>query len=201
MKNLCVIPARGGSKRIPGKNIKEFHGKPVIAYSIEAALGTQLFDQVVVSTDSREIAEISAQFGADILLRPEKLSDDLTGTYEVIRHAYKSYESFNYQNICCIYATSPMISQFDISRGYMAVQYSRNFHAISVGYPPLEDAAQFYWSRCEAIRLGLGYWEFTTSAIYIDSNRVCDINTPEDWERAEKMYLNLPKEIFIKERN
>mgnify|MGYP005656611395 FL=1 len=85
---LCVIPARGGSKRIPKKNIKHFHGKPIIAYSIEVAKEAQCFDRIIVSTDDNEIKKIAEEFGAEVpFMRPKELSDDFTGTGEVIEHA------------------------------------------------------------------------------------------------------------------
>ena len=85
---LCVIPARGGSKRIPRKNIREFCGKPMIAWSIEAALSSGCFDQIIVSTDDSEIAEVSRQWGAEVpFYRPLALADDFTGTMPVIAHA------------------------------------------------------------------------------------------------------------------
>jgi len=86
MKNLCVIPARGGSKRIPKKNIKEFCGKPLIAYSIETALKSNLFEKVIVSTDDDEISKISKKYGAEVLKRPEELADDMTHVGPVIEH-------------------------------------------------------------------------------------------------------------------
>ena len=89
-KAIAVMPARGGSKRIPRKNIKEFQGKPLIAYSIEVALKSKLFEKVVVSTDDEEIASIARAYGADIpFIRPKELSDDFTGTDEVISHTLK----------------------------------------------------------------------------------------------------------------
>ena len=85
---VAIIPARGGSKRIPRKNIKDFHGKPLIAYSIEAALASGLFEKVLVSTDDDEIAEVARSYGAEVpFIRPKELSDDFTGTGEVVKHA------------------------------------------------------------------------------------------------------------------
>ena len=88
VKCIAIIPARGGSKRIPRKNIKEFYGKPLIAYSIQAALESKLFDKVIVSTDDEEIANIAKKYGAEVpFMRPKELSDDFTGTGEVVKHA------------------------------------------------------------------------------------------------------------------
>jgi len=87
-KCVAIIPARGGSKRIPRKNIKPFHGKPLIAYSIETALKSKLFDQIIVSTDDEEIADVAKKYGAEVpFIRPKNLADDFTGTADVINHA------------------------------------------------------------------------------------------------------------------
>ena len=85
---LCIIPARGGSKRIPRKNIKEFFGQPLIAYSIKAAIDSQCFDKVIVSTDDAEIAEVAKSFGASVpFMRPDELADDYASTIPVVKHA------------------------------------------------------------------------------------------------------------------
>lgn len=117
---LAVIPARGGSKRIPRKNIKSFCGKPMIAWSIEAALQSGCFDHVVVSTDDAEIAEVARQCGAQVpFMRPTTLSDDHTGTIPVIRHAIEWFSKRGQvsDQVCCIYATAPFIGAADIRRG------------------------------------------------------------------------------------
>ena len=112
--NVAIIPARGGSKRIPKKNIKDFLGKPIIAYSIEAAISTNLFDKVIVSTDSDEIAEVAINYGAEApFLRPKELADDFTGNHKVMRHAINWLENttgkINYT--CCIYPAAPLIEE------------------------------------------------------------------------------------------
>lgn len=113
MTKIAIIPARGGSKRIPKKNIKDFLGKPIIAYSIETALQSNLFDEVIVSTDNEEIAEIAKQFGAKIpFLRSEKNSDDFATTFDVIEEVLDWYltNGKTIENACCIYATAPFIT-------------------------------------------------------------------------------------------
>jgi pseudaminic acid cytidylyltransferase len=110
---LAVIPARGGSKRIPKKNIRPFCGKPIIAYSIEAALASNCFDRIIVSTDCDETAEIARQYGAEVpFKRPEELSNDYCGTMEVIRHAVEFNErtSDKADYVACIYATAPLLT-------------------------------------------------------------------------------------------
>src|SRR5690606_22408308 len=109
---LAIIPARGGSKRIPRKNIKMFCGKPMIAWSIEAALESGCFDRIIVSTDDDEIAEVARQHGAEVpFKRPAELSDDHTGTIPVIRHAIEMINSQGrlVEQACCLYATAPFI--------------------------------------------------------------------------------------------
>lgn len=118
--NIAVIPARGGSKRIPRKNIKHFCGKPMIAWSIEAALASQCFDHIIVSTDDAEIAEIALQHGAEVpFFRPLELSDDYTGTVPVIKHAISWCQThqINPAYVCCIYATAPFVKFQNLQAG------------------------------------------------------------------------------------
>jgi N-acylneuraminate cytidylyltransferase len=116
--NIAIIPARGGSKRIPRKNIKLFHGKPMIAYSIEAAISSGCFDKIIVSTDDLEIAEIAKGFGAEVpFLRPADISDDFATTIDVIHHAVTWCESQSWKidQVCCLYATAPFVTSSDIA--------------------------------------------------------------------------------------
>ena len=132
---LAVIPARGGSKRIPRKNIKLFCGKPMIAWSIEAAYRTGLFDRIVVSTDDEEIASIARQYGAQVpFMRPAELSDDFTGTSPVIAHAIKWHLAHDFEpaEICCIYATAPFLQSEDVKLGLQVLLQSGAEFAFSV---------------------------------------------------------------------
>ena len=117
MKNLCVIPARGGSKRIPRKNIRDFCAKPMIAWSIEAAQATECFDRILVSTDDEEIAEVALKYGAETpFWRPPELADDFAGTTEVIGHAVQWMKENGEDPVavCCIYATAPLLRADDL---------------------------------------------------------------------------------------
>jgi N-acylneuraminate cytidylyltransferase len=117
---VAVIPARGGSKRIPRKNLKPFLGKPLIAYSIEAAIDSRLFDRILVSTDDPEIASVARECGAEVpFLRPARLSDDFTGTHQVVAHALEWLlgHGGRVEQACCIYATAPLIQVEDVQRG------------------------------------------------------------------------------------
>ena len=143
VKTIAVIPARGGSKRIPGKNKKVFCGKPMIAWSIEAAVASGLFDQVVVTTDDPEIAKIAQEYGAICpFKRPEHLSDDHTPTLPVIRHAIETIEQGQdeaLELICCIYATAPFITAQNLIEGHRTLQKNQalefTFSVTSYAFP------------------------------------------------------------------
>jgi N-acylneuraminate cytidylyltransferase len=118
---VAVIPARGGSKRIPRKNIKQFFGKPMIAWSIEAAKESGIFDRIIVSTDDDEIAHIAKEWGAEVpFIRPDELSEDHTATIPVIAHAvgWLLDHGEELEAVCCIYATAPFVDPKDITKGY-----------------------------------------------------------------------------------
>lgn len=221
---LAIIPARGGSKRIPRKNIKPFCGKPMIAWSIEAALQSACFDQVIVSTDDAEIAEVARQFGASVpFMRPAELSDDHTGTIPVIRHAIEWFnaQGKTVEQVCCLYATAPFVSAEDIRRGLDVLQESDCDYAFSVtsyAFPiqrairitqqgrvemfnpehfntrsqdleeAFHDAGQFYWGRAEAWREGRMIFSSSSMPVILPRHRVQDIDTAEDWVRAEWMF-------------
>lgn len=142
MKNIAIIPARGGSKRIPYKNIKEFHGKPIIAYSIECALESNLFDEVMVSTDDMMIADIAMKYGASVpFMRSAKTSGDYSSTLDVLKEVevmYKKEYKKSFDLICCIYATAPFIKSEHLKKGYKMIfdqGYSSVFPVVRFSYP------------------------------------------------------------------
>ena len=138
--SIAVIPARGGSKRIPRKNVRSFCGKPIIAYSIDVALRSGLFSSVVVSTDDEEIADVAREFGADVpFMRPAHLADDFTGTTPVVTHAleYCLEQGEPVDAVCCIYATSPFTTVDDVTLGYKALEKaSAAFTVTNFAVPP-----------------------------------------------------------------
>ena len=222
---VAIIPARGGSKRIPKKNIKKFFGKPIIFYSIKAAIDSNLFDKVIVSTDCEEIAQISIEYGADVpFIRPKELSGDFLGTHEVVGHAIRWLEDSGevVEYACCIYATAPMIQVSDLIKGFdllktgkwksviAATKYSypifRSFKKLPSGglkmiFPEhyksrsqdlpevYHDAGQFYWAKSQE-------WKNKPSSSFSENNTIIelphflvqDIDTLDDWNRAEKIY-------------
>lgn len=224
---LAVIPARGGSKRIPRKNIKPFAGKPMIAWSIEAALRSDCFDRVIVSTDDAEIANMARHCGAEVpFIRPANLADDHTGTTPVVAHAvqWQADQGAVVDAVCCIYATAPFVQPADLKHGLEALYRSGADYAFSVtsfAFPiqralrvgadervemfhpehfntrsqDLEeawhDAGQFYWGRAEAWLAGKQLFGRDATPVALPRYRVQDIDTPEDWERAEWMFKAL----------
>lgn len=127
MKSIAIITARGGSKRIPKKNIKEFCGKPIIAYSIEAAVASKLFDEVMVSTDSEEIAAVARHYGAKVpFMRSEKASDDFATTADVLQEVISEYEKRGqkFDTMCCIYPTAPFVTADKLQAAYKKLMKS-----------------------------------------------------------------------------
>ncbi len=141
MKNLCIIPARGGSKRIPRKNIKPFLGKPIIAYSIEVALASGLFDEVMVSTDDEEIAEVARQYGAKVpFMRSAKTSDDWATTADVLLEVLEEYQNIgtDFKYGCCIYPTAPLLKQESLEEAHKLLvneKYDSVFPVVEFSYP------------------------------------------------------------------
>jgi pseudaminic acid cytidylyltransferase len=157
--NIAIIPARGGSKRIPRKNIKLFSGKPLIAYSIEAAIESELFERIIVSTDDQEIANIAKQYGAEVpFLRPAELADDFTGTGVVVEHALQSIEACSnqkYDYLCTIYATAPLLQKEYLTEGYNKLKNSDAQQSFSVASMPFPIQRCFKVNndgRCEMLQ-------------------------------------------------
>jgi len=222
-KSVAIIPARGGSKRIPRKNIKNFYGKPLIAYSIEVALKSELFDRVIVTTDDDEIANVAKSYGAEVpFLRPKELSDDFTGTDDVINHTLEYLKKNNevYDYVCTIYATAPLLQKEYLIDGFEKLNSSTAVNAFSSTSMPFpiqrtfkidehgrcemftpehyttrsqdleeayHDAGQFYWKRLNDDSREIMFGK-DSIPIILPRHLVQDIDTHEDWKRAEMMY-------------
>jgi len=222
--NVAIIPARGGSKRIPRKNIRPFRGKPIIAYSIEAAEDSGLFGRIIVSTDDEEIAETALRYGAEIpFFRPKELADDHAGTWAVIKHAlhWLLERGFPLEYACCLYATAPFVTAGSLARGLEALTAAGRSYAFTVtSFPfPIQrglrltpsggleaiwpensskrsqdleqayhDAGQFYWGRTDAFLADIPLYSEDSVPILLPRHLVQDIDTEEDWRRAELMF-------------
>ncbi len=185
---IAIIPARGGSKRIPRKNIKDFHGKPIIAYSIETAINSRLFDEIMVSTDDDEIAEVAKKYGAQVpFFRSAENSSDTATTADVLLEVvekYKKVENIIFDSICCIYPTAPLVGIEKLRDGY-SLFINGNFDSVfpitPFSYPvwrglKLEEDIvkmewpEFYNSRSQDLKTlyhdaGQWYWIKTDSLV------------------------------------
>ena len=133
MSAIAIITARGGSKRIPKKNIKEFYGKPIISYSVEAAIKSGIFDEVMVSTDSEEIAKIALEYGASVpFMRSKKTSDDYATTEDVLLEVLERYkeQGMQYQIVCCIYPTAPFVTDQKLREAYELLVKNKNIDSV-----------------------------------------------------------------------
>ncbi|QIR13956.1 pseudaminic acid cytidylyltransferase [Shewanella aestuarii] len=224
--NVAIIPARGGSKRIPHKNIKPFNAKPMIAYAIETAINSQCFDKVIVSTDCEAIANIARQYGAEVpFMRPATLADDFTGTTAVIKHALAEIQKQGWilDYCCCIYATTPLMQASSLINAkhtllnnpeldyvFSACEFTfpiqrallQNHDGTVTVFDPVSiskrsqdlpktyhDAGQFYWGKVSA------FSDDSTTVFgpksqmeVLPSYLVADIDTIDDWQRAEVLY-------------
>lgn len=224
--NIAIIPARGGSKRIPRKNILEFAGRPMISYAISAAKSSGLFNHVVVSTDDREIANAALRYGAEVpFMRPADLADDHTPTVPVIAHAVRASESLGWsvEKVCCIYPAVPFLQTDDMKAALELLERSGADYSFPVAefpsavqraltlgdhgrlspmFPANEltrtqdlpkayhDAGQFYWGRRSAWLTNPRVHSSGTGHV-IPNWRVVDIDTLEDWRRAEIIHRAL----------
>lgn len=164
MLRLAIIPARGGSKRIPRKNIRSFCGKPILAYSIEAARYSQLFDEVMVSTNDAEVAMIAAQYGASVpFLRSEVASSDYATTADVLIEVIEKYQELGkeYTHICCIYPTAPFVTGKKLNTAFRLLNEKKADSVVPVvpfSYPPLRGlivqsgALKMKWPENETVR-------------------------------------------------
>ena len=224
MGNIALIPARGGSKRIPNKNIRDFLGRPIIAYTIEAAKTSNCFSRIIVSTDCEKTKEIALSCGAEVpFMRPDDISDDYSTTADVIKHAINWLSENNVPTklICCLYATAPFIRTSDLIDGKNQLnddpQASYALSVTSFPFPiqralkiknqklemfqsehlltrsqdleeAYHDAGQFYWGRPDAFMNDIPMLSNASIPINMPRHLVQDIDTEEDWIRAELLY-------------
>lgn len=191
-QTICIIPARGGSTRIPRKNIRPFHGYPIIVHSILKAQASGLFNRIIVSTDDDEIAAIALAQGIEVWKRDANYGRNEVGTQEVARECLVGLQIPTTSVVCCLYATAPLLSVGDLRFGYrVLLNHPEANFVYSVGDDPLCDAGQFYWGWAISFLLRNPLVSIKSLTLPISWRRVCDINTEEDWERAEEMFTKL----------
>jgi len=219
--SIAIITARGGSKRIPRKNIKSFLGKPIIAYGIEAALKSKIFKDVIVSTDDDEIANVAIKFGATVpFRRSDQSSNDQATTDDVLNETFSVLQKMgkSYDYACCIYPTAVFTDAETIKSAYQMLLREETdfvFPYTKFSYPVeqtfkvdergyitqinekqggvFHDAGQFYFFEVPGFIKRKTLMSDLTKGIFLDESQVHDINDPEDWTIAEKKFLNLKK--------
>lgn len=217
---VCVIPARGGSRRIPRKNVALFHGRPMIGWSIAAARASGLFGRIVVSTDDAEIAAVALAEGAEIpFMRPADLAGDHTPTVPVIAHAVQALGLGAETPVCCLYATAPLVQAADLAAAAALLEGATYVMAVTTFPFPIQralrrdaagnvsmfhpehmatrsqdleeawhDAGQFYWAQAGTWAAGTPVFGPGARGLPLPRHRVQDIDTPEDWARAEALF-------------
>lgn len=189
MSAIAIIPARGGSKRIQRKNVRLFHGKPIISYSIEAAQACSRFDTIAVSTDDPGVAAIASGHGVEVLWRPASMCDDQVGTDAVMQYHMTRLQVFSWA--ACIYATAPLISQWDMRKAFEWFKDEPDIdYVFSMGIDPNQDAAQWYIGKTAAWCEKRHFIGPRSRMFPIRADLHCDINTIDDWERAEALYAH-----------
>ena len=184
---VCIIPARGGSVRIPQKNTRMFRGRPIIAYPINTAKESKLFDEVIVSTDDAKIADSVVPMGVRVHVRSWVDDEGVIGTQEVASRVVEKLELATDTAVCVLYATSPLITVDDLCATYEMHKATKKF-VMTVGKNPLRDAGAIYWGSA------FDYYQRTplinpNTRIYpLPDERVCDINTFTDWATAEALF-------------
>ncbi|MEX3011074.1 pseudaminic acid cytidylyltransferase [Hoeflea sp. TYP-13] len=222
--NIAVIPARGGSKRIPRKNVKQFLGRPIISWVLDAAHNCGCFDAVIVSTDDEEIASVAREYGAETpFVRPPELSDGRVGIVPVVAHAADWYARHRTRPdyVCCLFATAPFLEPSDLTSSLEKLIDRQMDYAFSVTEFPFpiqralrindddevamfspehqntrsqdledayHDAGQFYWGRHEAWTAQKPLFSNASLAVRLPRIRAQDIDTPQDWEMAERLF-------------
>ncbi len=221
MSIIAIITARGGSKRIPKKNIKEFMGKSMIVYAIEAAQKSQIFDEIMVSTDDEEIAEISKKYGAEVpFLRSEKTASDLATTFDALDEVINEYKKIckNFDTLCCIYPCVPFLKAETLKKAYEKMlgydgvvpvckypvpiewamkiendilipndRKAQNMRSQDIE-PKYFDAGMFYFCKVDKMYQYHSLVSDNTAAYIIDEKECQDIDTLDDWKRAEIKY-------------
>jgi len=231
--NIAIIPARGGSKRIPRKNIRDFCGQPMIAWTIKALRESGSIDRIIVSTEDDEVAEVSTALGAEVpFRRPLELADDHTATLPVVAHAVRELKAQGWKldQVCCAYATAPLLDANDIRLAASQLgEFGANYvfscttfafpvqralvqdetgrvAAMFPGFigkrsqdltPAFHDAGQFYWGMPAAFERQDPIFAPHSCPFFLPRHRVQDIDTEEDWTRAELLFRTFRKETSL----
>lgn len=222
MTDICIIPARGGSKRIPRKNIRTFAGRPMIAWPISVAREAGCFDRIVVSTDDQEIAELAVSLAVEVpFMRPANLADDFATTRAVVQHAIRvlTTQGMSIERVCCLYPTAAFVTGQDLLACRDMLGNAEYVFPVAQCAAPLEralrmtpagglqmekpeeystrsqdlaaayfDAGQFYWGHADVWLSDREIFDHQVAGCVLPRHRIQDIDTPEDWEFAERLF-------------
>lgn len=204
-KAIAIITARGGSKRIPRKNIKEFCGKPILAYSIEAAIASEVFDEVMVSTDDEEIAEIAKYYGAKVpFMRSAETANDYAATADVLREVLEQYKvrGMTFDEMCCIYPTAPFVTAEKLQKAMRVLKEPQTQSVIPVvefAFPPVRGM----YIRNEKVEYAYPEYELARSQdiekMYHDCGQFCFLKV-EDFLREQKVIMKNTKAMIMSNR-
>ncbi len=183
---IAIIPARGGSTRIPRKNIRAFHGKPMLAHAIKVAQDAGL--AVHVSTEDVEVARVAAIYGASIVQRPIALAENDIGTQAVMRHAVKTLGLSANTEVCCIYPCTPLLTAVELRKARILLESEWTQYVVAVNEANGGDTGWFYYGKAQAFANCVPLWGVNTRVFPIATERAVDVNTPEDWARVEALY-------------
>ena len=195
--SLCIIPARGGSTRVPFKNGRRFLGKPMLSYAIRAAKESDCFDRIIVSTDDERIAAIAKHYGAIVHNRAPKLCDNEVGTQEVMAHVLREIKVPDNELVCCLYPCVPLLEPnwFHVAIGMYQLRPCS--YVVAVADNPLRDIGNFYVGGAGAFIREQPLYNTHTGLFVVPPERAIDINTEDDWQLAEKMFLALAMPLGV----
>lgn len=192
---ICVIPAKATSRRVPGKNIRAFFGKPMMAYSIETAKRAGVFERILVSTDDDAVANVAWKYGAEPWTRRAELTEDRFGPLDVAANLISQFEyreDLHPEFVCVLTATSPLVTAGDLHDGLRILRERPEAHyAFGMGTEPPKDSGSWYWCRAWPLSRGTPLVGPATVMVAMPPERTCDINEESDWQRCEEMYAAL----------
>ena len=198
--SIAIIPARKGSKRIPAKNIKLFYGKPIIYYAIKKAKESGLFSKIIVSTDSKKIANISKKFGASVeFLRPKYLSNDKVGTTEVVSHAVKYLKKnfFFYDYVCCIYPATPLINLKKFKNCYKILKRNKFDYVFPISKYHKTNNTYLLLNKNRTIKKKIEIEEKNFSSCFYNDTGQYYWGKFDAWLNKKKLFTSKSRVIFL----
>lgn len=190
---ICIIPARGGSRRLPRKNLMLFDGKPMLWHAIDTARESKCFSDIIVSTDDDDVMLLATRRQTKTSWRQWPDPDGAIGTQDVVRHTIHQEGISTKKYVCCLYPTTPLLKPEHLRYGMAEAKKSGVHFTMGAGAFPLRDAGAFYWGKAKHFALGFPLLGIHTRLIILPEQHVCDINTQADWDEALTKYREIHK--------